>query len=186
MTNLVTVSLTCAPLFAVSESADEAFQCGRSCGFLTLLFYKGGVGFFRQTGQRVFVNGDTISELGVPDTLTLMPVTATIGYRFRGRSVAAFVGGGTGQYLYSEQTSVDQSAEYGWHHANSFHGLGGVEFRAVHGMAIAVQGRYTRVPGALAGGNGINVQGVCFRRHSVWSEGAPRVPQHQRDPMTNR
>src|SRR5262245_32266311 len=50
-------------------------------------FFEGGVGFFRQTGERVFVNGDTVFPLGIDDTLTIMPITATVGYRFRGRSI---------------------------------------------------------------------------------------------------
>jgi opacity protein-like surface antigen len=118
------------------------------------LFLEGGISFFRQTGQRVFVDGDTVFALGIPDTLTLLPVTATVGYRFPARSVAPFIGGGVGQYLFSETTPFDESSERSWQRANSFHALGGVEFHVARGVSIAAQGQYTRTPDALTGAVG--------------------------------
>jgi hypothetical protein len=149
-------------------------------------FFEGGVGFFRQTGQRVFVDGGTVFQLGIPDTVTVMPVMATIGYRFRGRSVAPFIGGGAGQYLYAEKTPFDQSAEFAWHHAASVDGLGGVEFRAAHNIAIAVQGQYTRVPRALAGGTASTFKESDLGGIQLGVKVLLGFPQHQRDPMTNR
>jgi hypothetical protein len=115
-------------------------------------FFQGELQFFRRTGQRVFVNGDTVFDLGIPDTLTIMPITATIGYRFRGRTIGPFIGGGFGQYLFSEKTPFDESADHAWQRANSFHALGGVEFHAGRGVGVAVEARYTRVPDALKDG----------------------------------
>src|SRR6476659_2862273 len=34
------------------------------------------------------------------------------------------------------------AADHGWQKANSFHALGGVEFDAAHGVAVAVQAQY--------------------------------------------
>lgn len=118
------------------------------------MFFEGGISFFRQTGQRVFVDGDTVFELGVPDTLTIMPVTATVGYRFKGRSAAPFIGGGMGQYLFSETTPFDESSDRSWQRANSLHMLGGVEFHVTRGLSVAMQGQYTRTPHALKGALG--------------------------------
>jgi len=131
------------------------------------LFVEGGADFFRQTGQRVFVDGDTVYELGVPDKLTLIPVSATVGYRLKGRTAAPFVGGGIGQYLFSERTPFDDSSEHAWQHATSYHVLGGVEFRASREVGIAIQGRYTTTPDALSNGVGpalgeSNLGGVQF------------------------
>ena len=116
------------------------------------LFFEGEIQFFRRTGQRVFVNGATVFDLGIPDTLTLMPINGTVGYRFRGRTIAPFIGGGVGQYLFSEKTPFDEPSEHAWQRANSFHVLGGVEFHAAHRVGVAVEGRYTRVPNALKDG----------------------------------
>jgi len=118
------------------------------------MFFEGGISFFRQTGQRVFVDGDTVFELGIPDTLTIMPVTATAGYRFKGRTAAPFIGGGMGQYLFSEATPFDESSDRSWQRANSLHMLGGVEFHVARGLSIAMQGQYTRTPHALKGALG--------------------------------
>jgi opacity protein-like surface antigen len=118
------------------------------------MFFEGGISFFRQTGQRVFVDGDTVFELGIPDALTIMPVTATLGYRFKGRSAAPFIGGGMGQYLFSETTPFDESSDRSWQRANSLHMLGGVEFHVARGLSVAVQGQYTRTPHALKGALG--------------------------------
>src|SRR5262245_19159979 len=128
------------------------FGGGAQYQFRQGLFVEGEIAFFRQTGEHVFVNGDTIFKLGIPDTLTLLPVSATAGYRFHGRTVAPFVGGGIGQYVFSEKTPFDESAEHAWERANSYHVLGGVEFHAARGVGVAVQARYTRVPDALTGG----------------------------------
>jgi len=73
------------------------------------MFVEGGIDMFRRTGQRVFVVGDTVFDLGVKDTLTLLPVSATIGYRFKGRTAAPFVGGGIGQYLSQEKAPFDEA-----------------------------------------------------------------------------
>jgi len=121
---------------------------------LSGVFFEGGISFFRQNGQRVFVEGDTVFGLGIPDTLTIVPVTATVGYRFKGRSAAPYIGGGVGQYLFSETTPFDQSSERSWQHANSLHMLGGVEFHVTRGVSVAVQGQYARTPHALRGALG--------------------------------
>jgi hypothetical protein len=116
------------------------------------LFVEGEVGFFRRAGERVVVTDDTVFRLGIPDTLTLVPVTASVGYRFRTRSIGPFVGAGFGQYLFSEKTPFDDADERAWNKATSGHVFGGVEFRAARGLGIAAQARYSRVPGALTGG----------------------------------
>jgi opacity protein-like surface antigen len=100
----------------------------------------------------VFVNGNQVFDLGIKDTLTILPVIGTIGYRFRGRTIGPFIGGGFGQYLFSEKTPFDDGSEHKWQKANSFHVLGGVELHATQGVGVAVQARYTRVPDALTNG----------------------------------
>jgi opacity protein-like surface antigen len=118
------------------------------------LFIEGQAEFFRQRGERAFVSEATIFELGVPDTLLLLPVTGTLAYRFNGRKAAPFIGGGVGQYLTSERTPFDDSSERAWNRATSYHVVGGVEFRAGRSFGLAIQGRYTRAPNALTNGIG--------------------------------
>jgi len=115
-------------------------------------FVEGEVAFFRHTGQRVFVNGDQVFDLGIKDTLTLLPVTATVGYRFRGRTIGPFISGGYGQYLFSEKTPFDDGSEHKWQKANSYHALGGVEWRSSSRVGVALEVLYTRVPSALSDG----------------------------------
>ena len=139
-------------VLGVSKIRGPWFGAGAQYQFGQGLFVEGEIAFFRKTGERVFVSGDSIFKLGVKDTLTLLPVSASVGYRFPGRTVAPFVGGGIGQYVFSERTPFDESDEHGWERANAFHVLGGVEFHAARGVGVAVQARYTRVPDALTGG----------------------------------
>jgi hypothetical protein len=127
---------------------------GAQYQFRSGLFIEGEAQFFRQHGERVFVSGDTIFELGIPDTLTILPVSATVGYRFNGKKAAPFLGGGVGQYLVSEKTPFDDSSERAWSHPTSYHVVGGVEFRAGRGFDLAIQGKYLRAPDALTNGIG--------------------------------
>jgi hypothetical protein len=115
-------------------------------------FVEGGVAQFRKTGERVFVFENNVFRLGTPETLNVIPVTATGGFRFDLRPVAPFVGVGAGRYFFSETTRFDLPDEKTLQQANSYHAVAGIEFSVSTSVGTAVHVQYTRVPDALSGG----------------------------------
>jgi hypothetical protein len=51
-------------------------------GFLRNVFFGVDVTRFRDTGERVFVNNGEVFKLGIPTTITVIPIEFTAGYRF--------------------------------------------------------------------------------------------------------
>jgi hypothetical protein len=77
----------------------------------TGVFVQAAIQNFRQTGERVFVFEDEVMKLGISDTVTIMPVNVTLGYRTtRGRG-ASYVGAGIGRYFYKEKFEFADDAE---------------------------------------------------------------------------
>jgi hypothetical protein len=107
---------------------------------------------FRETGERVFVFNDQVFKLGIADTVTVVPITFTGGYRRLGKSMSPYVGGGVGQYRYKEESAGADPAENFKDQFTSYHVLGGVEWRAGGLLGAAVEFQYTAVPNALNGG----------------------------------
>ncbi len=120
-----------------------------------------------ETGQRAFISNGQKFRLGLPLTATIVPVEATVGYRFklaRSPHVRPYVAAGGGVYLYRESsdfsdptasppaTGVDVDA----HHVG-FVANGGAEFRVHRWIAIDADVQYTYVPGILGNG-GVSLQ----------------------------
>jgi hypothetical protein len=107
-------------------------------------FVNGTVEHFSKTGQRVFVDDGEVFKLGVSDTIDLMPISFTAGWRFVGRHVTPYGGGGVGQVRYKETSAFSDPGEDVDEHFASYHGLGGVEFRNGW-VATAFEVAYSRV-----------------------------------------
>ena len=59
------------------------------------LFAEGTAGWSRLDGSRVFVYQDTVYDLGIPLTITFIPIDVGAGWRFaHGRRVHSYAGGG--------------------------------------------------------------------------------------------
>jgi len=114
-------------------------------------FAQMSVRWFRDSGERVFVSEDEVFKLGIRDTVTIVPVSFTGGYRFRGTRSIPYVGGGVGAYVFREQAAFDEASENVERNFASYHALGGVEWRGRSSVAFAAEAQYTFVPNALAG-----------------------------------
>ncbi|OFW39246.1 MAG: hypothetical protein A3F70_11435 [Acidobacteria bacterium RIFCSPLOWO2_12_FULL_67_14] len=105
---------------------------------------------FRRTGERVFVFGDQQFDLGIPVTVSIVPVQLTGGYRFDdGQRLVPYAGGGIGWHRYRETSSFAEEAENIEEVFRGFQVLGGAEIRVVPWAAAAFEVEWATVPDAL-------------------------------------
>jgi|SRR5581483_2960694 len=112
-------------------------------------YLEGTVERFEKTGQRVFVSDGSVFPLGISDTVRVVPLSATIGYRREGRRFTPYVGGGVGRYLYQETSEFANPSENLDEGFTSYHAVGGVVFPGGPWVKPAVEVQFTTVPNAL-------------------------------------
>lgn len=146
--------------------AGAAWGGGGQVGF-GRLFVQGSVERYAADGSRVFVLGDQVFDLGIPNRITITPVQLTAGYR-TGARIAAYGGGGIGAYRFAESAPHGPRAgaesapdgavvpPLGPPHGDdvrethrSWHVLGGVETPLLSWLWVGGEGQWTWVPGAL-------------------------------------
>lgn len=148
----------------LGEAYGPTLGGGVQLRFRPGLYVQGSIERFRKTGQRVFVFEDTTFPLGIPNTITIQPITVTTGYRFPVRgSILPYIGGGIGTYLLKEASPYDEPDERVDERHASYQAHGGVEFRAHRWLAPAVEAQYTTVPDAL----GTNGASAAFEEHDL-------------------
>ena len=116
---------------------------------------------FSKDGQRVFVadSTSTVFPLGHPLKMHLVPLQATIGYRFEGHSAfTPYVGIGGGITKYHEESTVGGVTDTVDESKASWHGLAGLEV-GNRMIRVAVEGGYTLVPNAIGIGGVSKVYG---------------------------
>ena len=127
---------------------------------------------FRESGERVFVFQGERFGLGIPTTVTVMPIEVTGGYRVnRGWRLVPYVGGGIGQHRYEETSDFATDAENVKESFTGYHLLGGAEFRVSRMIGAAGEVQWATVPDALGQDpNGVSnafdetdLGGVTFR-----------------------
>ena len=135
------------------------------------IFVQVAVERFEATGQRVFVSNGQVFNLGIADTVRVIPVSVTAGYRHDFRTFASYFGGGAGRYFYKE-TSDPQLADPSENldeRVTSYHVLAGFEFGGRGPVRTAFEVQFTSVPnglganGASAAFNERNLGGVQVR-----------------------
>jgi opacity protein-like surface antigen len=135
----------------LGKTYGATFGGGGQLRFRSGAYLQGSIERFREVGQRVFVLEDTTYPLGVPDTITIVPITASAGYVFQVRSrVVPYAGGGIGSYFLKEETPFDEPGEDVDERHFSYQVHGGVELRIHPWLVPAVEVQYTTVPDALA------------------------------------
>ena len=144
------------------------FGGGADVRFARRWFVQGALERFQRTGERVFVFEDEVFHLGVADTVTVMPLTVTVGYRSDHPTVAPYVGGGLGLSFFREESEFADASDNVSEQFTSYHVLGGVEWRVGRLLATAFEAQYTHVPNALNGDLATafdehNLGGVQFR-----------------------
>jgi hypothetical protein len=142
---------TVAPTFFTADDSMELVL-----GSATGLFFGGGAQYvwsngafvlgtyerMQDTGTRVLVSGSQVFQVGVADTVTVTPVTFTVGYRdYKTRAVAPYGGFGAGWHRLRE-TSDDGTAAISKSHVSG-HILGGVERRVAPWLSVAGEAQWT-------------------------------------------
>ena len=152
--------------FAASDSFDAItgsslglmYGGGGGIGFSNGLFFQAGVERYEETGERVFISNNQIFELGIANTIEIMPVQFTAGWRQAGDAdVIGYVGAGAGVYLFKEMSDLGSPGDDVDEQHVSYHILGGVEYPLMSWLWLGGEGQYTWVPSAI-GDQGISAQ----------------------------
>jgi hypothetical protein len=114
-------------------------------------FVEASVERLRENGERVFVFDNTVTKMGIADTVTIVPVEVTLGQRIRRARSSYYVGAGFGRYVYREVSAFADPADKVWEHFASYHVMGGYEIRRSRWFGAAIEGQFTHVPNALTG-----------------------------------
>ncbi len=156
----------------LSQTAGDSFTAilGSSTGRiygggveLTLrsgLFARLDVSRFAAEGQRVDSVDGQIVPLGIPLSISLLPVEFTGGYRLRpyvlGRRrqmrLVPFVGGGVGSVAYHEETDAAHPEERVSERYTSYHLLGGVDVPLGRRVALGVDAAKRWIPDGMGSG----------------------------------
>lgn len=156
-------------LTAARQSAIAVFGSSGGAtygGALRFVHKKGfyvtaGARYWSEKGQRVFLPSATgvISHLGFPLTVRLLPITGTLGFRFRHpRALVPYVGVGGGVTQYHEESDVTGDVRTQSRSIGTFLGELGVEY-GKGPLRIAVEGRYSAVKDAVGVGGVSKVYG---------------------------
>jgi len=143
------------------SSGGGIFGGGLRYRFENGLFVAAGVSFFKKTGERVFVAepGAEVFPLGHPLELKLVPIEATIGWRFGGRGLfTPYIGVGGGLVSYSEESSVAGISEKNDQTKGSGHVLAGVEIGR-GSLRFGIEAGYSIVPSTIGLGGVSKVYG---------------------------
>jgi opacity protein-like surface antigen len=127
------------------------------------LFVEGSVERFQKSGTRVFVSGGEVFNLGIADTVRIIPIAATVGYRRAGRRFTPYLGAGIGTHLYRETSDFADPSENVSEHFTSYHVLAGVEFASRRWLRAALEMQFTTVPSAF----GTTGASAAFNEHNL-------------------
>lgn len=118
-------------------------------------FVRVGVWRFKEQGERALRLENQTFGLGIPLTVTIVPVEASAGYRFRvgrRRMLVPYVGGGVSSHSYKETSSFAVGEENVKERYTGYQVLGGLEYRLHRFVGVAGEVQYTSVPDALGAG----------------------------------
>jgi len=116
------------------------------------LFVDGAVSRLRLTGERVFIHGETVYQLGVPLTVTLRPVDVAAGWRIRRGRVSPFAGGGLSMVSYAEESDFAEAGDDVRETRTGAMFLGGVDVAVLQWLQLGGELRYRAVTGVLGAG----------------------------------
>lgn len=118
-------------------------------------FIELGVRRFRKTGSRVFVgDGGEVVALGIPAEVTMTPLEAAVGWRFRpvlGR-IRPYLGGGYTRLRYQETSEFADDGDNVDAWFNGFHLLAGAELRLARWVGVSGSVVWTSVRDAIGEG----------------------------------
>ena len=76
----------------LGSSTGPVFGAGIEVRIVGRVFVQAAVERFQETGQRVFVSNGQVFDLGIADTVRVIPVSVTAGYRRDFRTFASYFG----------------------------------------------------------------------------------------------
>ena len=112
-------------------------------------FAQAAVRLLRRTGRRVVAGDGEAFPVGLSESVTIMPISVTFGYRMGPGLSRPYVGAGFGGYVFRERPTGSDASEDVNRRFASYHLLGGYEWRSRSAVAFAVEGQFTHVPNAL-------------------------------------
>lgn len=105
---------------------------------------------FQKSGQRAFVNDGQVFQLGIAQTITITPIEASGGYRFRtSPRFWTYLGAGIGSYGYDESAADSAAGEDVSLRHTGYLAVGGIEGRVHKWLSLAADVQFTHVPGIL-------------------------------------
>src|SRR5260221_2313265 len=146
----------------MGQATGQFFGGGAEVRIGSGLFLSASLEHFTRTGDRVVVVDREVFKLGIPDTVSLTPMTMTAGWRFVHDRATRYVGGGVGRILYKEDFSFADATEKIDTRFTSYQMLGGIEFRNGW-VATAFEVQYSRVPNAI----GIGGASAAFQESNL-------------------
>lgn len=118
-------------------------------------FFRVGAWRFKEVGERAVRLDNQTYRLGIPLTVTIIPVEVSGGYRFplgRRQRLVPYVAGGVSSHGYQETSSFSEGNENVSERFTGYQVLGGAEYRLHRLVGVAGEVQYTTVPDALGAG----------------------------------
>ena len=116
------------------------------------LFFDVGAWRFHADGERVFVFNGEVFPLGIPASVSVMPLEISGGWRFRVRrlpKLVPYVAGGLTSVHYEETSEFATSAENTNEFFNGIHLLGGAQYKIRPWLGVAGEASWSTVGNAL-------------------------------------
>jgi hypothetical protein len=138
----------------LGTSKLKAFGAGVEVDIWKNIFVRVAGTRARETGTRVFVSGSEVFTLGIPLTVTMTPIEAGGGWRFRTKTGRLTPYAGV-SYLSMGYVEESENALEGENTSERFKGqavFGGADFRIWKWFTVAGEAQYRRVPKALGAG----------------------------------
>ena len=127
-----------------------AFGAGAHVNFAGRWFVDGSFDWIQKTGERVAVSNGQAFPLGISDRVRMVPLAVSGGYRFRGRSVTTYVGGGAGALFYQETSDFADPSENVSDTFASYQAVVGFELGQPRSKVRgAVEFQFSTVPNAI-------------------------------------
>jgi outer membrane protein W len=110
---------------------------------------------FKAEGERAIRVDNQTFRLGIPLTVTILPIEVGAGYRRplgRTRALIPYAGAGVSSHSYRETSAFSTGEENVNERFTGYQILAGLEYRLHRIVGIAGEVQYTRVPDALGAG----------------------------------
>jgi hypothetical protein len=110
---------------------------------------------FKEVGERAVRLENQTFRLGIPLTITIVPIEVSAGYRVplgRRKCLVPYAGGGFSSHSYKETSTFAEANENVSERFTGYQLLGGVEYRLHRLFGLAGEVQWTTVPDAIGAG----------------------------------